>query len=244
VKSDILVDPAAVCEILLGLNIKMCLRADPSTSASKTMNHDLVGHKTMDSQTGGMILCGGQSLRMGQSKAWLPFGEETMLQRVVRIVGSVVSTVVVVAAPEQDLPPLPANVLVARDPTSHEGPLVGLIAGLKAARQVGIERAFVCGCDMPLIVPAVIEFLLNKLGNEAALVPEHENQLEPLAAVYRTSLCENLETLVEQGERSIQRAIRNLELPRIASKELAVFDPNLESFVSLNDPNVYKKHAL
>ena len=55
----------------------------------------------------GIVLCGGQSKRMGKPKAWLPFGGELMLPRVVRILRTVVAPVVVVAAPDQDLPPLP-----------------------------------------------------------------------------------------------------------------------------------------
>ena len=65
--------------------------------------------------TGGIILCGGKSTRMGSPKAWLPFGPETMLQRVVRLLGTVVSPIVAVAAPEQSLPELPAEVIVTRD---------------------------------------------------------------------------------------------------------------------------------
>src|SRR5437588_762021 len=57
---------------------------------------------------GGIVLCGGQSKRMGQPKAWLPFGDELMLPRVVRLLGGAVRPRVVVAAPDQDLPPLAA----------------------------------------------------------------------------------------------------------------------------------------
>jgi molybdenum cofactor guanylyltransferase len=55
---------------------------------------------------GGIVLCGGRSTRMGSSKALLPFGPETMLQRVVRLLSSVVSPIVVVAAVNQELPEL------------------------------------------------------------------------------------------------------------------------------------------
>ena len=47
---------------------------------------------------GGIVLCGGKSTRMGRPKLSLPFGDETMLSRVVRIVSQVVSPVVVVAS--------------------------------------------------------------------------------------------------------------------------------------------------
>ena len=36
-------------------------------------------------QVGGVVLCGGESKRMGRSKALLPFGRETMLQRVASV---------------------------------------------------------------------------------------------------------------------------------------------------------------
>src|SRR5688500_6745473 len=86
---------------------------------------------------GGLILCGGESKRMGQPKAWLPFGPELMLQCVVRLVGEAVAPIIVVAAPGQDLPPLSEAdgcVWVLRDEVKGRGPLEGLAAGLAALR--------------------------------------------------------------------------------------------------------------
>src|SRR5690349_15807444 len=85
-----------------------------------------------EAQLGAVILCGGQSRRMGRPKAWLPFGPEPLLARVVRRVREVVGPVVVVAAPGQNLPSLPSDVAVARDPVADRGPLQGLAAGLAA----------------------------------------------------------------------------------------------------------------
>ncbi|MCA9165188.1 MAG: NTP transferase domain-containing protein, partial [Planctomycetales bacterium] len=61
----------------------------------------------------GVVLCGGKSRRMGESKATLPFGDELMVQRVVRLLSEVVSPIVVVAAEGQTLPELPAGTLLA-----------------------------------------------------------------------------------------------------------------------------------
>src|SRR5947209_19753423 len=82
--------------------------------------------------TAGIVLCGGQSTRMGQPKAWLPFGDELMLPRVVRLLSEVVSPIVVVAAPGQDLPRLSADLILAPDPVPGQGPLQGLATGLAA----------------------------------------------------------------------------------------------------------------
>src|SRR5882672_4754025 len=96
--------------------------------------------------TGGIILAGGKSTRMGSPKALLPFGAETMLQRVVRLLATVVSPIVVVAAPEQSLPDLPADVIVTHDEHEGRGPLEGLRAGLKALPPSS-EIAYVTSCD-------------------------------------------------------------------------------------------------
>ena len=66
-------------------------------------------------KTGGVVLCGGRSRRMGFAKASLPFGPELMIQRVLRLLGEVVDPLVLVAAPRQELPDLPGDVIVAHD---------------------------------------------------------------------------------------------------------------------------------
>ena len=55
-----------------------------------------------------------------------------MLQRVIRLLSTVVSPIVVVAAAEQLLPNLPTGVIVTHDEQPGRGPLEGLRAGLKA----------------------------------------------------------------------------------------------------------------
>src|ERR1700687_6334882 len=106
--------------------------------------------------TGGIVLCGGKSTRMGSPKALLAFGSETMLQRVVRLLGTVVSPIVVVAAREQSLPKLPDDVTVTRDEREQRGPLEGLRAGLRALPD-SVDVAYITSCDVPLLVPGLVE---------------------------------------------------------------------------------------
>src|SRR5438045_459856 len=87
---------------------------------------------TKPRKVGGIVLCGGQSRRMGRPKATLPFGPELLLPRVLRLLCQAVDPIVVVAAPEQDLPNLPDETIIVRDEEKGRGPLQGLAAGLAA----------------------------------------------------------------------------------------------------------------
>src|SRR5207237_975704 len=119
---------------------------------------------------GGIVLCGGQSSRMGRPKAWLPFAGEIMLPRVVRLLREVVEPVVVVAAPDQDVPPLPAEVAVVRDEEKGRGPLEGLAAGLGALRGRA-NAAYLSSCDVPFLRPSFVRRLIELLGDYAVCVP-------------------------------------------------------------------------
>ena len=101
---------------------------------------------------GAVVLCGGESRRMGRPKAWLPFGDELMLQRVVRLAGTVAQPTIVVAAPAQELPALAADVAIVRDPVSGRGPLQGLAAGL-AAFDNSVELVYATATDVPFLEP-------------------------------------------------------------------------------------------
>ena len=133
---------------------------------------------------GAVVLCGGQSRRMGRPKAWLPFGPEVMLKRVVRLLGEVAGPIVVVAAPGQDVPGLPAHVQIARDPVSDRGPLQGLAAGL-AAMPEGFDLVYATATDVPFLRSAWVTRLVELIGDRDLAIPEIGGYLHPLAALYR-----------------------------------------------------------
>src|SRR3954447_22279597 len=93
----------------------------------------------------GIVLAGGRSSRMGTPKAALEWHGSTLLRHVVGIVArGVDGPVVVVRAPGQDLPSLPANVDVVEDAREGRGPLQGLASGLAA---VATSAAYVSSTD-------------------------------------------------------------------------------------------------
>src|SRR5580692_11077000 len=144
---------------------------------------------------GGIVLCGGRSTRMGTPKATLPFGPETMLQRVVRLLGTVVTPIVAVAAREQVLPELPGDVIVTRDEREARGPLEGLRAGLRALPE-SVDMAYVTSCDVPLLVPDFVTRIFALLGDHDIAVMEIDGFPHPLSAVYRRSTLSQVESLL------------------------------------------------
>jgi molybdopterin-guanine dinucleotide biosynthesis protein A len=138
----------------------------------------------------GIVLCGGKSSRMGQPKALLPFGPELMLQRVVRILSCVVSPIVVVAAPDQELPSLPDNALIARDEREGRGPLQGLQAGMKELSRRGYAADLaVYATSATRCCSAFVRQVLAVIKPQDQAVVPVEDQLSPLAAAYRLAVC-------------------------------------------------------
>lgn len=188
---------------------------------------------------GGIVLCGGKSTRMGVPKATLPFGPETMLQRVVRLLATQVSPIVAVAAADQALPPLPADVIVARDEREARGPLEGLRAGLKALPE-SVDAAYVTSCDVPLLEPAFVEHMLGLLGDHDIAVMEIDGFTHPLSAVYRRSVLPNVESLLAQDRLRPVFLFDAVKTRRVSPDEMRVADPDLRTLRNLNTREDYE----
>jgi molybdenum cofactor guanylyltransferase len=192
---------------------------------------------------GGVVLCGGKSQRMGRSKAWLPFGGETMLQRVVRLVGEVVQPVVVVAAPDQDLPDLPRTVGIVRDEEKGRGPLQGLAAGLPAL-QGQANAAYVSSCDVPFLSAAFVRRLIELLGDEAICVPQVGGHYHPLAAVYRLEVAEAAQKLLAHDRLRPFFLFEGVPTRVVTAAELVDVDPEFRTLRNLNSPEDYQAALL
>jgi molybdopterin-guanine dinucleotide biosynthesis protein A len=188
---------------------------------------------------GGIVLCGGQSTRMGRPKAWLPFGDELMLPRVVRRLRQVVEPVVVVAAPGQEVPPLSPDVAVVRDEQKGRGPLQGLAAGLRALAGRA-DAAYLSSCDVPLLRPAFVRRLLELLGEHAICVPRVGGYHHPLAAVYRLEVVADVERLLAADRLRPFFLFETVPTRVIDAAELADVDPRQESLRNLNTPEDYE----
>jgi len=188
---------------------------------------------------GGVVLCGGQSSRMGRPKAWLPFGDERMLPRVVRLLGEAVAPIAVVAARGQDVPSLPPEIEIVRDPEPGRGPLQGLVAGLGALRGRS-DAAYVSSCDVPLLRPGFVRRLIELLGDFAICVPEVGGYRHPLAAVYRIEVVDAAARLLAEDHLRPTSLFEELPTRIVRPEQFTDVDPTFQSLRNLNTHAEYE----
>ncbi|MDR3634454.1 MAG: molybdenum cofactor guanylyltransferase [Isosphaeraceae bacterium] len=189
---------------------------------------------------GAVVLCGGRSQRMGRPKAWLPFGPEVLLQRVVRILGTIVDSVVVVAAPGQDVPPLPDSVLLTTDPVEARGPLQGLAAGMSRLPS-SVELAYATATDVPFLESAWIGRLVELIGDHDLALPWVGGYHHPLAALYRPAAAlPAIESLLRDDRLRPVFLVDKVGTRVVVEDELRGVDPGFRTLRNLNTPDEYQ----
>lgn len=187
----------------------------------------------------GIVLCGGKSSRMGRSKAWLPFGEELLLQRVVRILQTIFDPIVVVAAPSQEPPALPDSIIVARDDREYLGPLNGLAIGL-AALHGRAEVAYLSSCDVPFLKADFAARVVDRLGDSSICMPDFGGFKHPLAAAYRVDVLPVVRELVDSGRLRPVFLTEKVPTRFLFAEDFSDIDAELRSLRNLNTPEEYE----
>jgi molybdopterin-guanine dinucleotide biosynthesis protein A len=190
-------------------------------------------------RVGGIVLCGGQSKRMGRPKAWLPFGAELMLPRVIRLLGEAVTPIVVVAAPDQEIPSLPSEIVIVHDEEKGRGPLQGLAAGLEALRDRA-DAAYASSCDVPFLGPAFVRRLIELLGDHLIAVPRVDGYHHPLAAVYRLTVVDAVRRLLAEDRLRPYFLFEAVSTRVVDAAELSDVDATFETLRNLNTPEEYE----
>lgn len=195
----------------------------------------------------GIVLAGGRSSRMGEPKAAMEWHGSTLLRRTAAVLARTVDgPVLVVRAPGQALPALPAGVEVVEDPVEGRGPMQGIASGLAAAAGRA-DLAFVCSTDMPFLHPAFVRSVLGSLGPDLDVVlPIARGYPQPLAAAYRTELAPRIVALIDAGRMRPAmlfeevRVLRRDDAALLADPALAGADPELDSVLNVNEPEDYR----
>jgi len=147
----------------------------------------------MRSHKAGFVLAGGQSSRMGQDKALLPWKGATLIESVAREVFLAAGNVTLIGSVQLygklGFPVIP-------DQIAGYGPM----GGLHAALRLGVaDWNVLVACDMPEVTRQLLEELLAaaEVSGRDALVPETTGGLEPLCAVYHARLLPAVESAIQ-----------------------------------------------
>jgi len=101
----------------------------------------------------GVVLAGGQSTRFGSDKALAELGGHTLLSRAVDALSGWCEYVVVAGRETAPAPTMPDW------PHPNMGPLAGIAAGLRLARDEGYDSVLTCGVDSVNLPENLLELL-------------------------------------------------------------------------------------
>ena len=170
-----------------------------------------------------IVLAGGQSSRMGQDKALLPFRNQTLLSSVCTVAQESANCVYVVTPWTEKyhniIPKFCKLILENRiSPTAKSNfPLMGFFQGLQ---QVITPWILLLACDLPNLDSHTIigwyPYLTQAPQDAIALLPLHPKGWESLCGFYRLSCKASLENYLNHGGKSFQRWLAQsfvIELP-------------------------------
>ena len=109
-----------------------------------------------------VILCGGNSTRMGTDKALLPFGDTCLIEYLVRKFQPYFSRIYLSVKIKGDYSHLKLPVTEIPDIYPNQGPMSGIFSGLS---MIDEECAFFMSVDTPFLEPKTGLALLSELGD-------------------------------------------------------------------------------
>lgn len=186
-----------------------------------------------------VIQAGGESRRMGQDKALLPFLGQPLIARVVERVRGLAEEVLVTSNAPAGLSFL--GLPVFADVMPGTGALGGLYTALLSANQPLVA---VVACDMPMIRAALLAEQVRLLQAEEAdvVIPVSPDGWEPLHAVYRREAClPPVKTALETGQRRMISWFEHVKVRRMEREEIQRFDPLEQSFLNVNTPEEFAR---
>jgi len=159
-----------------------------------------------------VILAGGQSRRMGRDKSLMPVGGQPLIARIAaQLEKPFAERLVSSNDPGKyaflGLPVIP-------DQVPGQGPLMGILSSLEAARE---DRILAVACDIPVLDLAFIGELMALSGTVDVVMPVSAGgRLEPLFAVYRKSAIPAARAALAEGRRRVVDVLPGLSVARPA----------------------------
>ena len=176
-----------------------------------------------------LILAGGKATRLGGiAKHELVIDGRTIFERQREVLAPRVVEILI--SSPRDI----AGYRTVRDSIEGAGPLAGIAAGLAAATTPWL---LVVAGDMPYLSGAVIDLLLARVGDDGVGVMI-DGLPQPLLCVLHARVGDVLERRLaaQQFKASGLLTDERLRIRWLAEADVRAVDPQLNSFVNLNEP--------
>jgi len=146
-----------------------------------------------------LILAGGESRRMGADKSLLPYGGQTLIEHVAAQLTPLAKVVRISTGGQA--PHAAMGLPLVPDLRPDCGPLMGIASGLRVASR---DWTLVVATDMPTLPLHLLAVLWEYTGSARCIVPQtSEGQLQPLFALYRRDLADEILAFLDRGERRV-----------------------------------------
>lgn len=193
-----------------------------------------------------IILAGGQSRRMGVSKALLDVQDKTMIEHLVSLLEPFSNQIVIVTN-ERDEARIHTffkrnpKVQIIKDDPQYQGagPLAGIYSAMK---QIASQRYFVCACDLSCLDSQYLrglQHLALERPEFEAYIPLLEEKMQPLAGLFQGET-ERLEHLLQLGQRKMMHFVQELHTYFIQETEWRKWTSSENPFYNMNTPHDYQ----
>lgn len=194
-----------------------------------------------------VIQAGGESRRMGRSKATVPFAGRPLICRLVERLAPVADDLVITTNEPENLVFLHSEfpqyrIQLVCDEFDFRGALPGLYTALQAARNPYVA---VVACDMVFASSSLVvaEALAMKESGADVVVPVNKHGYEPFHAMYRRMGClPAVRAALKKGEKRAQSFFGDVNVLEFPQSKVLEAEPMGGCFINANTPE--ELHAL
>ncbi|WP_283169783.1 molybdopterin-guanine dinucleotide biosynthesis protein B [Curtanaerobium respiraculi] len=202
---------------------------------------DFLQERFMRQRISVVIQAGGESKRMGRSKATVPFLGRPLIVRMVERMLPVADELIVTTNEAEDLAFLadayPGQpIRLVPDILPVRGALPGVLTALSAAKN---EYVAIIACDMLFASARLIAAESAELSRTLAdaVVPVNKHGYEPMHSLYRKSTClPAAQRLVEGGDLRAQSLFEHIVIAPFTQPRVLRAEPMGGCFVNVNTP--------
>ena len=178
-----------------------------------------------------IILAGGNSIRMGENKAFIQINGIPIVSRIHSLFKELFEEVIIVTNQKDLFTSFGSS--IHTDLLPDKGALGGLYTGLFFS---SFEYSFCVACDMPFIKRSLLEFLIRQAKGEDALVLRTSDGLQPLHAIYSKRCLDAIRKVLDRGKYKITDFYDMVRVKIIEESDFLHLDPFRESFINVNTP--------